>query len=88
MRGFGWGMSGSSWIIMILFWGLIILGIIYLLRNMNNNNDKSHNYNNDKSHNYSDRQDDNAVNIAKKRYAKGEISKEELDEILDDLKQS
>jgi putative membrane protein len=77
--GMGFGTGGFSWIIMILFWALIIFGIVYLLRNLNNNNGKSHNY--------SGRQDDNAVNIARERYAKGEITKEELNEILDDLKQ-
>jgi putative membrane protein len=80
--GFSWGygMSGFIWIMMILFWVIIIFGIVYLLRNLNNKNGKSHNY--------STSQYDNAVNIARERYAKGEISKEELDKILDDLKQS
>jgi putative membrane protein len=77
--GMGYGMSGFSWVLMILFWALIIFGIVYLIRNLNNHNDKSHYY--------SDRQDDSAVNIARERYAKGEITKEELNKILDDLKQ-
>jgi len=80
MMDFGWGynMSGFSWIIMILFWVLIILGIVYLLRNLNKKNAKSHKYN--------IRKDDNAVNVARERYAKGEITREELNKILDDLK--
>jgi putative membrane protein len=79
MMDFGWGyMSGFSWISMILFLALIIIGVVYLLRTLSKKNGKSHKY--------SIRQDDNAVNVARERYAKGEITREELNKILDDLK--
>lgn len=80
MMDFGWAnnMSGFVWVFMILFWALIIMGIVYLLRNFTNNNDKNNNN--------GSRQEDNAIKIARERYAKGEITKEELDEILDNLK--
>jgi len=89
MMGFGrgWGMGGygiqsfGGVIMMILFWALIIIGIVYLVRNVNNNN-RNNNYNNPDKRS----QDNNAVNIARERYAKGEITKEELNEILDDLR--
>lgn len=91
MMGFGrgWGMGGYGMhsfggvIMMILFWALIIIGIVYLVRNLTNNNSRNNNYNNRDNR----RQDDNAVNIARERYAKGEITKEELNQILDDLRQ-
>ena len=28
---YGWGM-GFGWIFMVLFWGLVILGIVYIVR--------------------------------------------------------
>ncbi len=75
MMGFGmhsfWGFT-----YMFLFWGLIVIGIIYLVRNLNNNKDGRGNDNG---------QRDNAIQIARTRYARGEISKEEFKEILDDL---
>ncbi len=89
MMGFGrgWGMgygmhSFGGIIMMILFWALIIIGIVYLVRNLTNNN-KNDNYNNRDKRS----QADNAVNIARERYARGEITKEELNEILDNLRQ-
>jgi len=89
MMGFGrgWGMgygmhSSGGVIMMILFWALIIIGIVYLIRNLNNNN-RNDNYDNRNNRS----PDDNAVNIARERYARGEITKEELNEILDDLRQ-
>ena len=58
-------------IMMFLFWGLLILGIIWVVRNINigqNNSDK-----------------DEAKKIARIRYAEGEINKEELEEILNNI---
>ncbi len=89
MMGFGrgWGMSGygmhglGGGIMMILFWALIILGIVYLVRNLSNNNNNGNN-----NSNYNRSNEDNAINIARERYAKGEISKEEYDRIVKDLK--
>ncbi|MTI61818.1 MAG: SHOCT domain-containing protein [Firmicutes bacterium] len=79
----GYGMHSIGGVIMmILFWALIIIGIVYLVRNLTNNN-RNDNYNNRANRS----QDDNAVNIARERYARGEITKEELNEILDDLRQ-
>lgn len=60
--GHGWGMGGYGMngflggILMILFWVLIIIGIVYLVRNLNNNS---------KDNNFS--QSDNAINIARER---------------------
>lgn len=67
----GWGM-GFGWIFVLLFWVLIILGIVYLIRTMGGSAKKVN-------------QGETALDILKKRYAKGEITKEEFDRIKDDL---
>ncbi len=74
----GWGMMGprmmygfgGGWlmgILMIIFWGLIIWGIIALVR-----------YAGRSRHDYS--YGNSAMEILKRRYAQGEINKEEFEE--------
>lgn len=64
----------------LLFWLLIIVGVIYLFSNRRNG--ERNNYHSDYKYNHSN----HAEEIAKERYAKGEINKEELDEILMNLR--
>ena len=61
--GGGWFMA----IMMVVFWGLIIWGIIALVRYLNGSRQ-----------NYP--QDNSALDILKRRYAQGEINKEEFEE--------
>ncbi len=69
---FGWGGYGGIWmwlmpVLMIVFWGLVIWGIIAAIR----------------QNRYSGIErlsGDSALDILKRRYAKGEISKEEYEE--------
>lgn len=63
MTGFG----SFGFIFMILFWGLIIWGIVYLVRNASS-----------QSNSTTSRKD--AMEILKERYAKGEIDKKEFEE--------
>ncbi len=66
---YGWGM-GFGWIFMILFWTLVILGIVYVVKltGRGTKNGK-----------------ESPLDILKKRYAKGEISKEEFERMRDDI---
>ena len=63
----GFGLFGFGWFWVVLFWGLII-GLIAWLAVRLSKRDGSD-------------LKSNALNIAKERYAKGEISKEEFEQI-------
>jgi putative membrane protein len=72
---YGWGIGmglGFGWILMILFWVLLILGIVYLVKLIAGSTKRVE-------------KEETALDILKKRYAKGEISKEEFERIRDDL---
>jgi len=69
--GMGWGM-GFGWIFMVTFWILLILGIVYLIKYVAGGAKK-------------EEPKETALDILKKRYASGEINKEEFDRIKDDL---
>ncbi|MFW6139314.1 MAG: SHOCT domain-containing protein [Spirochaetota bacterium] len=77
----GFGFFGMPFI-GILFWIVIILLAVYLtvliIRRLKNNG--THYKSPD-----SDRELDDPVSIAKKRYARGEISKQEYEQLLRDL---
>ncbi len=76
----GWGMMGGfgglMMIPMILFWGLIIWGVVWLVRaaggcGMSHSDHLEHH--------------DSAMDILKSRYARGEINKQEFDDKKRDL---
>ena len=65
---FGWGIWG--WLMMPLFWGGIILLVVWLVREVSGTNSS---------------QSNRALEILKERYAKGEISQEEFEAKKKDL---
>jgi putative membrane protein len=68
--GMGWWMAfGGLW--MLIFWGGLIALIVWVITKFVRGKDISPKY--------------NSLDIAKERYAKGEISKEEFEQIKRDL---
>ncbi|HEU4677648.1 MAG TPA: SHOCT domain-containing protein [Candidatus Paceibacterota bacterium] len=72
-HGYGWELSGM--IGTVLFWALVVAGIVWLVRAS-----RGHHYD---GHHCG--RGSNAIDILKERYAKGEIGKEEYDSKLADL---
>lgn len=70
----GWGMGPVMGILMLLFWGLVIFGMILAVRWL-----LSRGTSGEKA------LPETPLEILKKRYARGEISKEELDRMSKDL---
>jgi putative membrane protein len=77
MMGYGYGMSWFGHILMVVFWVAVIVGIIFLIRwlvaaSRTGGQSLSHG-------------GDTALDILKKRYARGEIDKQEFEERKKDL---
>ncbi len=70
---YGWGM-GLGWIFMIIFWVLVILGIAFLVQATTRGRKGP--------------EQETPLDILKRRYAKGEITREEFERMKDDLTKS
>jgi putative membrane protein len=76
--GYGWNFAPHMWFggtLMVLFWIAVIIAIVYIVRSFSRSS-VGH-----------PRPGETALDIAKKRYAKGEITKEEFDRLKEDLKE-
>jgi putative membrane protein len=71
--GYGMGIVGS--LFMLLFWGLIIVGLVLVVRRLWDHGRSS----------AGEGSGDSPLDILKRRYARGEISKEDYDRIKQDL---
>ncbi len=69
--GWGFGMAGFWNIIMLAFWVAVIVGIIFLIRWLVVSTGGP---------GRSARSEDSALEILKRRYARGEVNKEEFEE--------
>ena len=77
MHGFGYGFGPWGWVIMTLFWGMLILGVAWLIRSAlsgwaNTPNPRSN-------------AGPNAREILDRRYASGEIERKEYEIMKNDL---
>jgi putative membrane protein len=70
--GMMWGWWGIGWIFMLIFWALVIVGIIFLIKYLSRTNKYV-------------KAEESALEILKKRYARGEINKEEFEQKKRDL---
>ncbi|MBE0428165.1 MAG: SHOCT domain-containing protein [Nitrospirae bacterium] len=70
MMGWGYGMAWLWTIIIIAFWVTVIVGIIFLIRWLALSTKQRGEV----------KSEDSALEILKKRYARGEINKEEYEE--------
>jgi putative membrane protein len=62
---------GSGWFFMIIFWVVVVLCLVFFIRMIAGSGKRE--------------EKETAMDILKKRYAKGEITKEEFDRIKEDL---
>ena len=65
------GRMGFGWLLMIIFWGLVILGVVYLVQLITKGKKTE--------------KEEPPIDILKTRYAKGEITKEEFERMKEDL---
>lgn len=63
-----WGMGAWGWIAMVLLWVLVILGIVWLVRQLLPSQGRSR-----------DGREDRALEVLRERFARGEISAEEYE---------
>lgn len=70
MDGWGYGMMGMGVLFMILFWALAILGIVALVKWLGGSRPQG---------------GERPLDVAKMRYAKGELTREQYEQMKKDL---
>jgi putative membrane protein len=74
-EGFGMGFGGGG-IFMILFWIIIIFGVFYLVKSLSGRT------------NSQDQKRESAQEVLQKRFARGEMSKEEFEDAMEVLRKN
>jgi putative membrane protein len=64
--------AGYGWLLMVILWVVVIIGVVFLIKSILRSTK-------------TERKTETPLEILKKRYAKGEISKEEFEEKKKDL---
>jgi putative membrane protein len=72
--GGGWGWMIGGWIMMVVFWGLVIVGIVALVRAANNRGGGAE-----------PKDKETSVEVLRRRYAAGELTKEQFEEMKRDV---
>jgi putative membrane protein len=70
--GPGWGWMIGGWIMMLVFWALVIIGIVALVRFLSDR---------DRSGPGRPKEAETPLEILRRRYAAGELTKEQFDEM-------
>jgi len=68
-----WWMGGGMWFFSILFWVVIIAGVVFIVKSMMERNKDETSYS------------ESPLEILKKRYAKGEIDRETFERMKRDV---
>ena len=71
-RDYGWGI-GYGWLLMVILGALIILGIVYLIKLIKGGGRKK-------------QFEEKPLDIIKRRYAKGRVTREQYEKMKDDFK--
>lgn len=70
---YDWGMgAGLGWLVMVIFWILIVLGVVYFIKLVIGGAKRKE-------------KEDTPLDILKKRYVQGEITKDEFEEKKKDI---
>ena len=73
MPAWGWAWMGMGWLTMVLFWGAVIWTVVWVVRRLS-----------DRPQAESGEQP-SALEIVRERYARGEISRDEFEQLRGDL---
>jgi putative membrane protein len=68
--GPGWGWMIGGWLMMLVFWALVIIGVVALVRFLNDRGGQGR-----------PKEPETPLEILRRRYAAGELTKEQFDEM-------